>query len=244
MFDLGTIISPWNDLAKKAKWVIITLLVFILSGVAVKMYLSSRLKQAQAHQEQAEKLKLIADLATKDAEKYKLQASRLQDALTKANTKLTKLQAAVDKVVVPPAPTQVPAVKDALNDLQKMGLELVFKPSVSVKPSVAGITADDTQKVWLWGQQAARVPMLELKIEKQDDLIKGLDKAKTLAESLAETKTAEAGAYELAAEKRQQEALALQDALTDTQKALKAERKMKVYYAVGAAVLTRFAVRR
>ena len=79
MFDLGTIISPWNDLAKKAKWVILVVLVFILSGVAVKMYLSSRLKQAQAHQEQAEKLKLIADLATRDELRYVHRPANLED---------------------------------------------------------------------------------------------------------------------------------------------------------------------
>ena len=147
------------------------------------------------------------------------------------------MQAALDKIVVPNPPAEVPGSAQAIKELGDMGLDLVVKPSVTVT-TVAGITSDGVVQVWYWGKQASRVPFLEAKVEKQGDLIKGLDKAKTLAESLAEAKTGEAGSWEEAAHQREKEALALRGSLTDTQKALKAERKMKVYYAVGAAALT------
>ena len=235
--------SSLGSLAPRVKWCILVVLV-VISGVSVKLYVSSRLKQASALMEQANECRAFAEVATRDAEKYKSQANRLQDSLDKANAKLAKLQAALDAVVVPPAPTSVPAVQSAIVDLGAMGLELIQKPSVTVAPSVAGITGEGVQKVWYWGQQASRVPQLELKVGLQGDMIKGLDKAKTIAESLAEARAKEAASWEDASTAHQKEALALRGSLTDTQKALKAERKLKVYYALGAAALTYAASRR
>lgn len=227
------------DLARPYRSVIIAVLMFISVGVGLKVYTTLRLKQAQEKLQQADQFRAEGEKLRADAEKLRAQSLLTQAALDKANAKLEKLQAAVDKIKVPDAPTSLPATTGAtLADLRSMGLELVIKPSTQLAPAVAGITNDDAGKVWFWGKQTLRIAPLELKIEKQVLLVDGLTRAKTLAESLAEQRTKEADVWHGAADKKEQEALAVRAALTDTQSALKAERRKKILYAVGSAALT------
>lgn len=227
------------DLAKPYSGVIIGVLLFMSIGVGLKIYVSHHIKAAQVALQTADKFRAEADSARADAEKLRVQSATTQVALDKANAKLVKLQAAVDKIKIPPAPVEPPASTGAtLVELRAMGLELVLKPSTQLAPAVAGFTGQDVTAVWFWGKQAMRIPSLEAKVDKQTDLIAGLNKAKSLSDTMAELRTAEADGWHKAADKKADEALALRVAVTDTQKALKAERKMKYLYAFGASVLT------
>jgi hypothetical protein len=116
-----------------------------------------------------------------------------------------------------------------------MGLELVVKPSTTISPSLVGITDSDGKTIWGWGKENLRVPFLEQKIEAQGSLIAGLGKAKDLAEKLADSRTKQADAFEKSADLHQKEADNLRVVVDDTQKALKAEKKKRILYTIGAA---------
>lgn len=228
-----------SGLTQTMKWLIIGVLAFALLGVGLKVYTSSKLSEANEKIRIAEQYRAEGMAIRKEAEAIRHESLKIASDLNKANAKLARLQSIVDGIKIPPKPTELPATTaQTLAELRGMGLELPDKPSLRVAPSVAGFTADDAGKVWYWGKEAIRVPALELKIEKQGDLVKGLEKAKTLAELLVESRTQEADKWHEAADKHIQEAGAIKSALTDTQKALKAERKKKILYAVGASALT------
>lgn len=227
------------------KWIIIGVLAFLLTGVGLKVYSSHMLKEASELKLQVEFLKGQESKARADAEALKIKADKLADSYAKANTKIERLQAALDKIKVPDGPTEYPAsVGATLEDLRKMGLVLVIKPSLTVKPSVAGFTAEDAGIVWYWGKQSIRVPFLEQKLEATNDLVAGLGKAKTICESLVDTKTKEADAWMVAADTAKKEVTVIEQALGNTEKALKAERKKKILYGIGAGVLTYAVTRR
>ena len=165
------------------------------------------------------------------------QAADLQTKLDKANGKVSKLQAELDKIKVPPQPGPAPEQKQQLiSDLKGMGLELVVKPSTTIAPSLVGITEGDGKTIWGWGKQNLRVPFLEQKIEAQGNLIVGLDKAKGLAEKLAETRGKEADSALQAADKFQKDADLQREIASDLKKAYSAEKKKRILYTAGAFV--------
>ena len=207
-------------------------------AVGLSVYSSYKLRMVHQLEAQADLFRAQALALRSEADGFKVKADILEGKLEKANTKVAKLQAEVDKIVVPPAPEEAPkTVKETLVELNNMGLVLVRKPSVLVAPCVIGLTADDTVKVWFWGKDALRVPSLELKLEKTTDLAKGLDKAKGLAESLAEMKGKESEAWHKAADKHLEEADALKVAVADTKSALAAQKKRTILVSVGAFAL-------
>ena len=206
----------------------------------------SKYRLALAHEQEilANQYKDQAAAAIAESKRFKAQADELSIKLTKATDKANKLQAQIDKITVLPTPTVPPATtKLTLDELKKLGLSLVLKPSTSVAPSVAGITAEDATKVWFWGQEALRVPGLELKLDKTTELVGVLNKNITLANQVADTRNKEAEAAILSSNDHQKEAEAVRIALSDTKKALSAERKTKWLYAIGALGLG-YAVRR
>ena len=117
-----------------------------------------------------------------------------------------------------------------------MGLELVIKPSTTITPSLVGITERDGKTIWGWGKENLRVPFLEQKIEAQGNLIAGLDKAKGLAEKLAETRGKEADSALQAADKFQKDADLQREIAADLKKAYSAEKKKRILYTAGAFV--------
>ncbi len=210
-----------------------------LLGVLMAAYLTVssryRLNQADAKEQQANLYRVEGDSAWKEAFRLKDYADGIAKDLAKANAKLDKLQTVVDKIQVPPKPGAAPEQKKVLiADLQAMGLTLVVKPSTTISPSLVGITESDGKTVWGWGKENLRVPFLEQKIDAQVNLITGLDKAKTLAEKLADARAEQAGSFQATAEVRLKEADSLRVVVTDVRKALSAERKKKVLYGIGA----------
>lgn len=228
-----------SGLLKPYKWTI--LLVLLGVTVAGGLTLRSRylLKQASIHEAEADRLRVEAQASWKEAYRLKEYADTLKVQLDKADTKLAKLQTAVDKIQIPPKPGPAPEQKQQLlADLKGMGLELVTRPSAMVAPSIAGITEADGKAIWGWGKENLRVPALEQKIEAQSNLITGLNKSKDLAEKLADSRTKQADAFQQSAELHQKEADSLRVVVSDTRKALATERKKRILYSVGAAALT------
>jgi len=235
----------FKDLPRTVKGAII--LVLLGATVTVGLTVFSRYKLQLAHQNEviADQLRGEAKAAKAEVEKFKATAMVLEGKLERANAKNSKLQAELDKIIVPPQPTQAPATtQSTLDELKNMGLKLVEKPSVRVAPCVVGLTQDDAVQVWFWGKDSLRVPFLEAKIEKSGEVIKGLEKAKGLAESLAEVKGKEAEAASRGAELHQKEADALRTVVKDTKSALNAEQKKKWLYTAGGVALTYLAVKR
>lgn len=207
-------------------------------AIGLSVYSSYKLRLAHNLEAQADQFRAQATTLRAEADTYKAKADILQGKLVKAEAKVAKLKEQVDKIVVPPKPTEVPATtKDTLDQLSAMGLQMVFKPSVVIAPSVAGITSQDASKVWLWGKEAMRVPSLEMKLEKTTELVEGLDKAKGLAESLADMKGKESETWHKAADKHLEEADSLRVALKDTKSALAAQRKKTILVGLGALAL-------
>jgi len=227
------------------KSAILLVLMGAIVAVSLIAYSSHKLKLAHQNEALADQYRQEATVARAEAEKFKTQAEDLTVKLAKANDRVNKLQTAVDKIVVPPKPSEVPpTVKETLDQLSSMGLQMVFKPSTMIAPSVAGITGQDASKVWLWGKEAMRVPSLEMKLEKTADLAKGLDKARGLAESIADSREKEAVAWHKAADLHQTEAGSLRVAVNNTKSALAAERKKKYLYSIGAFALGYVATKR
>lgn len=217
----------------KSVFLISLLGVSVTAGLAV--YSRHQLKQASQKEQEADRLRLEAQAAWKEAFRLKDYADSLKVALDKADAKLTKLQAAVDKIQVPPAPGPAPEQKQQLiSDLKSMGLELVVKPSTMIAPSLVGITEGDGKTVWTWGQNSLRIPFFEQKIKAQTELINGLNKSKDLAEQLADSRAKQADAFEQSADLHRREADNLRIVVTDTKKALSAEKKKRLLYSVGA----------
>lgn len=226
----------YSSLTKAAKGTIIVVLLGVTVSASLAVYSRHKLNQAHEREVIADKLREDGQKALAEAKTLRDKADGLAAQLARADAKLEKLQAAVDKIKVPDKPGPAPEQKQQLiADLQAMGLELVVKPSTTIAPSLVGITERDGKTIWGWGKENLRVPFLEQKIVKQEDLIKGLDKAKTLAESLAEARSKQADASLKAAESFQGEATNIRVALDDTKKALAAEKHKRRLYAIGAA---------
>ena len=222
-------------LPKPIKW--ITLAVLLGVTVGTGLHLVGRYYQTQIaeKQKEADRLRGEADVARKDAIAIKAKADSMRVDLDKANKRLAKLQSAVDQIQIPPSPGPAPATKQIVLDLQKNGYELVLKPSSMIKPAIFGITQNDAKLMWGNSLQALRVPQLELKLTAQQNLITGLVDAKKLAEDYAATRSTQADAAYSAADSYKKEADTLQVIVKDSQKALAAERKKKILYAIGGA---------
>jgi hypothetical protein len=217
--------------------------VFLVSALGVSLAagltLTARyyMHEATKKEQIANQLRDQATAAKQDALAKAALAADLQTKLDKANGKVTKLQAELDKIKIPPQPGPAPEQKQQLiADLKGMGLELVVKPSTTIAPSLAGITESDGKTIWGWGKENLRVPFLEQKIEAQGNLISGLDKAKGLAEKLAETRGKEADSALQAADKFQKDADLQREIAADLKKAYSAEKKKRILYSVGAAI--------
>ena len=219
------------------RWKYLIIVILLGVGMAVGLRVYSRHKLELAHQQEilAVQFKSQAQEALAEADKHKKVAEDLTIKLNKATEKVAKLQAQIDKIVILPSPTEVPpTTKDTLADLQKMGLNLVIKPSLAVAPSVAGITSQDATKAWFWGQEALRVPGLELKLEKTTELVGVLNKNIGVSNSVIEARTKEADAALKSAERGQRQADALDAALSDTKKAMAADKKKLILYPLAA----------
>ena len=233
------LLERFKSLPLQVKGAILLVLLGVIVTSGYTVY--TRYKLHLAHQEEQVADRYRAEATTLRAEKAKLEetAAKLQDKLNKADAKVGKLQADLDKIKIPPRPEAPPeTTSQVLADLQQMGLSLVQKPSLQIKPAVAGITQEDAGKVWFWGKEALRVDALEVKLVRQGDLITGLYKAKDLAESLAEVRGKEADTAAKVADLHQKEADSLRVVVKDVKAAMSAEQKKKYLYAAGAAALT------
>lgn len=234
MFEI--LVAKWKAIGKAVKWIIVLALSLLLAEACLKVYTAIRVRSANQHEEEASKLRGERDAARAEASKYNQEAAALKEKLTRANAKVDKLQAALDKIKIPPPATPPESPAQTVMDLKSMGLTLVLKPSVMVSPSVAGITKEDASLIWTWGNEARRIPYYEAKIQKYDELVVGLNKAKALSENLAEAKTREADAWHEASDKQVREAEALRAVSNDLKAALRAERRRKYLYAAGAVI--------
>ncbi len=188
---------------------------------------NEKMREADGLRKQAEEARADAAAAHAVAEDYKKQ-------LVKANKDLAKLREVNDAVHVLPAPGPVPAKKKQLvADLQANGFELVLKPSTTAS-AYFGVTEKDAGLMWTNTMQALRVPSLEMKIQTQNNLIGGLVDAKNIATAYAAQRTLEADGYHKAADASRNEADSLRVVVKDTQEALKAERKKRLLYSIGA----------
>lgn len=231
-------LPKWNLLTSAMKVVICVSIAGVIVSGSLALRSRYLLNQATEKEREADRLNKEGIALKAEAATIKAQADRIAGDLAKANAKVEKLQAIVDKIVVPPKPTSLPAsTTQTLAELRQMGLDLPSKPSLALAPSVAGFTVDDAGKVWYWGKEALRVPPLELKLEKTVDLVNGLEKAKSLAESLAESRTQQAEASFKAAEKFENEARVQREVSANLKKALSTEKKKKILYGVGGVVL-------
>jgi len=224
-------------LTKPTKGLIITSLIGV--SVAAGLTLTARyyMHEAAKKDQIANQLRAEALTAKQDAAAKGALAADLQTKYDKANAKAAKLQAEVDKIKIPPKPGPAPEQKKQLiSDLQGMGLELVVKPSTTISPSLVGIMDSDGKTIWSWGKENLRVPFLEQKIEAQTTLIVGLDKAKGIAEKVADMRTKQADAATLAADKFQKDADLQREIAADLKKAYSAEKKKRILYTAGAFV--------
>lgn len=220
-----------------ASWIRIGVLAFLVTGVGLGVYTGVRRALGTKYVQEANRLRQEASAALADRDKFRSLAEQKSEALQKANAKIGKLQASLDKIKIPPPATPPDSLGQTILDLRTMGMELVLKPSLMVSPSIAGITQNDAKLAWSWGNEARRIPYFESKITAYDGLVKGLEKAKGLAESLADLKGKEADSASLAAEKSEQRAEAEMRARLEVEKVLKAERVKKYLYTAGGIVL-------
>ena len=211
------------------------MVVLLGASVAVGLHLVTRYYQNQITEKEkkAAELRAKAEQAEHQRDLANKEAERLKIDLGKANKKLAKLESAANQIQIPPSPGPAPATKQIITDLQKNSFELVLKPSSMIKPAVFGVTESDAQKMWQNSMQALRVPPLELKIAAQQNYINGLVDAKKLAEDYAASRTKEANAATEAANTYKQEADTLKIVVSDSKKALAAERKKKIVYGLG-----------
>ena len=217
--------------------------VFLMSALGVALAagltLTARyyMHEATKKEQLANQLRDQAAAAKRDALAKAALAADLQTKLDKANGKVSKLQAELDKIKVPPHPGPAPEQKQQLiSDLKGMGLELVIKPSTTIAPALAGITESDGKTIWGWGKENLRVPFLEQKIVAQQNLVVGLTKAKDLAETLADSRGKQADAAMKAADKFQKDADLQREIAVDLKKAYSAEKKKRLLYTAGAFV--------
>ena len=217
--------------------------VFLMSALGVALAagltLTARyyMHEATKKEQLANQLRDQAAAAKQDALAKAALAADLQTKLDKANGKVSKLQAELDKIKVPPHPGPAPEQKQQLiADLRGMGLELVVKPSTTIAPSLVGITERDGKSIWGWGQENLRVPFLEQKIEALTDYSGQVVKAKDLAEKLADTRSKQADAAMQAADKFEKDADLQREIAADMKKAYSAEKKKRLLYTIGAGV--------
>lgn len=226
--------EKFSGLLRPYKWLIIGSFTGVIVASGLTVYTRRKLEIAHEKEVLADQYRKEGQAAWKESFRLKEYADKLQIDLQKANAKIDKLQAAVDKIKVPPKPGPAPEDKKQLiADLQGLGLELVVKPSTMIAPALVGITERDGKAVWTWGKESLRVPFLEQKIDAQQNLVTGLTKAKDIAERLADSRSKQAEASDKAATAYQKEADNIRVALDDTKKAMKAERKKKVLYLIG-----------
>ena len=203
---------------------------------SLTLYSRHMLSAATAKEKRANELHGQYELLQKEAADLKKIGDGLAADLKKSDVKVAKLQAIVDKIKVPEKPGPAPESKKQLvADLQGMGLELVVKPSTTIAPSLVGITESDGKAIWGWGKENLRVPFLEQKIGALTDYSAGLEKAKGVAENLADLRTKEADVALKSADKANQEAIVMREVAADVKKALAAEKKKRILYTVGAA---------
>jgi len=224
----------FQTLTKTAKWTIIIVSFGVAVNGALSLVSRYQLNNATEKEREAERLRVLGTEAWKEAFVLKEYADKVSVDLKKANAKIDRLQAAVDKIPVPPQPGPPPESKKQLvADLQSMGLQLVVKPSTMISPSLVGITEGDGKTIWGWGKQNLRVPFLEQKIVGYENLVGGLQKAKTIAETLAEARAKEADMALKAADTFKNEADLQKEVSASVKKALAYERKRKILYGIG-----------
>lgn len=229
------VVATITSLDRVKKGLILVFLLGVTVAVGYKVYGSYQLRLAHKNEQIANELRDQARVAMSQALGFKAQADDLAGKLAKSDAKVSKLQDEISKIKIPPRETVAPAnVKLTLEELQAMGLSLVIKPSMTVAPSVAGITADDAAKVWFWGKDALRVPTLELALGKETELAKQLDKSRGVAEKIADTRNKEAESALASSDLHSKEADSLRLAVEETKKALVAERRKKLLYTIGA----------
>jgi hypothetical protein len=233
--DLNTVLKEYYQaLTKTAKWTILVVSLGVVMNGALALVSRYQLNNATKTKQEAERLRVLGTEAWKESFKLKEYADKVTLDLKKANAKIDKLQAAVDKINVPPKPGPAPeSSKQLVSDLQGMGLELVVKPSTTITPSLVGITIGDGKMIWGWGKENLRVPALEQKIEGYANLVAGLQKAKTLAETLADARAKEADSALKAADSFKHEADLQKEVAVKVRKALAAEQKRKILYGIG-----------
>lgn len=220
------------------KWIKGLTIVFLLGvTVAAGFHLVSRYYQNRIteNEREADRLRQEARDAYASAIQYKSVADGLKKDLDKANKKLAKLEHASDQIKIPPSPGPAPAIQQIVSDLQKNGFELVLKPSSGIKPAVFGVTEPDAKLMWTNTMQALRIPAFEAKIQAQQNYISGLVDAKRLAEDYAASRAKQAEQATKASDTYKQEADTLRMVVSDSKKALAAERRKKIVYSIGAA---------
>lgn len=226
----------YSSLTKATKSAFYLFILGVVVAGSLTLYSRHMLSQATEKEKKANELHGQYELLQKEAADLKKIGDGLAADLKKADVKVAKLQAIVDKIKVPEKPGPAPAEKKRLlDDLRGMGLELVVKPSTTIAPSLVGITGRDGQAIWGWGKENLRVPFLEQKIDALTNYSAGLEKAKGVAEKLADSRTKEADVALKSADKANQEAVMMREVAEDVKKALAAEKKRKYLYMVGAA---------
>ena len=227
----------FSSLTRPAKAVFLVSLLGV--SVAAGLTLTARYYRNDAAKKDqiANQLRAEGAAARQDAAAKKALADDLQAKLDRSNAKVSKLQAEVDKIKVPPKPGPAPEQKQQLiADLRGMGLELVVKPSTTIAPSLVGITERDGKSIWGWGKENLRVPFLEQKIEALTAYSGQVVKAKDLAEKLADTRSKQADAAMQAADKFEKDADLQREIAADMKKAYSAEKKKRILYTAGAFV--------
>lgn len=191
--------------------------------------------EADANGQLAMQLRAEGTVAMDDARAKLAMAADLQAKFDRANSKVAKLQAELEKIKVPDKPGPAPEEKKRLvSDLQAMGLELVVKPSTTISPSLVGITLGDGKTIWGWGMENLRVPALEDKITALTLYSSQVIKARDLAEKVASARTQQADAAMLSADRFQGEADVQRDIANNLKKAYLVERKKRLLYTGGA----------
>lgn len=234
---MNDLLKRLNDLAQPWRWVILGVLIFCGVGYGLKVYTKSRLEAASLHEQRAQKFRDEAMEHRRQAALLSDQATKMMAELSRENEKIAAMKDELSKIVVPPKPGPPPAnTGQLLSDLQGLGLQLVVKPSMQVRPSIAGITAEDGGKIWTWGHEALRIPSLELQVSKQKSLIEQMDERQKTADAAIDLRTKQADASLQAADAHQKEAEQMKAVAEDLKKAMKAERRKKILYAVGGLV--------
>lgn len=225
-----------NNLLKLAALIVFMVLVFY----GVNSILEQR-AFIQTRQAEAETAFWKGQAEVRSAENAKMKVA-LQAAKDQADASAKDAEAARKAARAAPIPKKPGPAPEANPDLAQQLVDMGWKPGLVVysDPFVkSGVAHSDAQLTWTWGKENARIPALELRIQKDDEAMaadsKALEdcqKAGSQAELLAQGKDAQ-----LAAEAKRREAVeAVASGLTKQMKA--SERKW--YIKAGAAVFVAY----